>query len=354
MKNLHIQNTDKFIEPYINFINKHFNPDFHLFAVITSNKSDRFNSKHENIHYIYKKLSRLLMLLKYMYKSERIFLHGLFNIKIVLILFLQPWLLKKCSWIVWGGDLYKYRRPNVTLKQKGLEFVRRFVIKNMHELLPIVEGDFKLAQQWYKTKAVYRHNAIYVTNLETINRLNPNNCQEKHGEIRLLVGNSATPSNNHEEIFEKLSKFKYKDIRLFVPLSYGDEVYADKVISKGKQIFGEKFIPLTKFMDKVDYISLLNSMDAGIFNNNRQQAMGNIYLLLYLGKKVILKDDTSMWEELDNKYYISSIRDIDYGDFKFLYELDKKKRDHNIEEASSRYDAEKVKAIWKKIFNGEQ
>ena len=36
------------------------------------------------------------------------------------------------------------------------------------------------------------------------------------------------------------------------------------------------------------YISFLGSIDIGIFNNNRQQGMGNITNLLYLGKKVYL------------------------------------------------------------------
>ncbi|GAA0606418.1 TDP-N-acetylfucosamine:lipid II N-acetylfucosaminyltransferase [Virgibacillus siamensis] len=351
MKNLHIQNMDKFIEPYINFINKYFNPDSHLFAVITSNKDKVFKSRHKNIHYIYKSFSSLLVLINFMYKAERIFLHGLFNSKIIFLLFLQPWLLKKCYWIVWGGDLYKYRESKVTFKQKGGEFVRRFVIKNMSELLPIVEGDFKLAQRWYNTKARYRYNAVYVNNLEVINLVDFNTSKENNDdEIKLLIGNSATESNNHEEIFDKLSKFKEKHIRLFVPLSYGDEAYADKVISKGEEIFGEKLVPLTKFMNKTDYIKFLNTMDAGIFNNDRQQAMGNIYLLLYLGKKIFVKEGTTMWEELNKKYYVSSVRQLDDIDLNWLNELDEKKQSHNIEKASSRYNVEKAKAAWKKIF----
>ncbi|WP_083234102.1 TDP-N-acetylfucosamine:lipid II N-acetylfucosaminyltransferase [Candidatus Marithrix sp. Canyon 246] len=75
---------------------------------------------------------------------------------------------------------------------------------------------------------------------------------------------------------------------MFVPLSYGDPkgVYIKEVISTGTKIFGDKFIPMTEFMDFDKYLNFLGSINITIFNHNRQQAMGNTITLLGFGKKV--------------------------------------------------------------------
>ena len=38
--------------------------------------------------------------------SRKIILHGLFDFRLIICLFFMPWLLKKCYWVIWGGDLY--------------------------------------------------------------------------------------------------------------------------------------------------------------------------------------------------------------------------------------------------------
>ncbi|MFC6669724.1 hypothetical protein [Marinobacterium aestuariivivens] len=51
-------------------------------------------------------LKKTVALSKSMWQAEKIILHGLFNSHIFYILAFQPWLLRKCSWVIWGGDLY--------------------------------------------------------------------------------------------------------------------------------------------------------------------------------------------------------------------------------------------------------
>lgn len=71
---------------------------------------------------------------------------------------------------------------------------------------------------------------------------------EKKEELHIQIGNSADSSNNHFEILNKLEKFKNKNIKLFCILSYGDKIYAEKVIKYGEKIFKEKFIPIEKII----------------------------------------------------------------------------------------------------------
>lgn len=209
MENLHIQNTDKFIEPYINFVNKNFSQDEHLFAVISLNEHDIFDSNYKNIHYIHRNIRGFLTITKYMYKSKKVFIHGLNKNKIVLLLFLQPWLLKKCYWIVWGDDLYRYRKEKNTVKLKVLEYLRKFVIKNMGGLVTHIKGDYELAKKWYGAKGKYYYSFMYPSNL--YKEYDFSRIKKSDGKIYIQVGNSADPSNNHIEIFNKLLDMNNKD-----------------------------------------------------------------------------------------------------------------------------------------------
>lgn len=348
---LHIHSLDKFTEPYIQFINSSYDINQHQFVILLKKKDRRYGNQYPNVLYV-SNFSEFIKLILKMNISERIYFHGLTGMKKVMLLFFQPWILAKSNWILWGADLYSYRKPKKNIKQKIHEFARKYVIRNINEILPIVEGDYHLAKKWYRTKAKYRYNAIYVTNLSAINNGNFTEVYENTNEFRFLIGNSADPSNNHKDILFKLSKFKDENIKLYVPLSYGGgSGYIEEITKLGYQLFGEKFIPLTKFMKNTEYIRLLSTMNVGIFNNDRQQAMGNIYLLFYLGKKVFIRNDTTMWNELEQHYYLRSVEEIENESLEFICSLRESERKHNMEEASLRYDIHKVKAHWQKIFS---
>ena len=118
--------------------------------------------------------------------------------------------------------------------------------------------------------------------------------ETKGGPINILIGNSADPANNHFEILEMLSAFTNESISIYCPLSYSsDQDYVGLVIHKGQELFGDKFIPLTQMMATQEYAKFLNNMDIAVMNHYRQQGLGNIMPLLYLGKKVYLRSDIS-------------------------------------------------------------
>lgn len=125
---------------------------------------------------------------------------------------------------------------------------------------------------------------------------------DKQGDFKLdvkrtdiLVGNSASPNNNHLEIFELLKKIKIdSDAKIIVPLSYGDESYKNKIIEKGMKFFGERFLPITEFMTILEYSQLLNRCHTMIMNHKRQQAAGNIALGLLMGAKVFLNENNPL------------------------------------------------------------
>jgi len=273
--------------------------------------------------------------------------------RILLLLFFQPWLLKKCYWIVWGADLYTYRNPRKSIRSKIREFIRRRVIKNFGHVCTLVKDDYELAREVYNVRGKYLP-AVYLSEEweNTISQVLETTTVRSGNNLKIIVGNSATETNHHIEVFKLLEKFSTQNIEIYCPLSYGDATYADEIIIYGTKIFKDKFKPLVKFMDKVDYIEFLGTMDIGIFNNDRQQGLGNIYSLLSLGKKVYLREDTSMWNELHSEkelsvYSINKVGNISFEEFlEFNNENIEKNRVVMYENYSQKANVE----IWRNIF----
>lgn len=105
----------------------------------------------------------------------------------------------------------------------------------------------------------------------------------------VLVGNSANYTNNHLDAFEILRKVNLDGRRVICPLSYGYPWYRRLVMKRGYDLFGDRFIPLTDFMPHAEYINLISSCSDVIMNHLRQQALGNIIAMLYLGARVFLQ-----------------------------------------------------------------
>lgn len=105
----------------------------------------------------------------------------------------------------------------------------------------------------------------------------------------ILIGNSNSETSNHMDAFDLLSKAGLQDIKIFVPLSYGGkDSYKQAVIRSGKKLLGEQFVPMTDFIALQEYIKILSSCSVGIFYHYRQQGMGNILAMLWMGARIYM------------------------------------------------------------------
>lgn len=340
----HIASNSTFIIGLIQFIKENFNSEEHNFFLTVGDSKDTATIKgYKNVALSSSstsgKFSHYLEIVYAMYDADKIILHGLFNIRLVIILFANPWLLKKCYWIIWGGDLYTYQLNERTWKWKVKEFIRRPVIKNMGHLVTYIPGDVELARKWYSAKGKYHECLMYLSN--TYKALDVPSTQTD--TINIQIGNSADSSNNHIEVLEKLLPFKDENIKLYAPLSYGDKSNAKKVIAKGKELFGDKFIALTDFVPFEEYLQFLGSIDIAIFNHRRQQAMGNTITLLGLGKTVFIRSDTTQWQFFKEK-------NIKVYDSIKLESLDKKEHLDNILKVKDYFSEETLKKQLKELF----
>ncbi|MEL7834406.1 TDP-N-acetylfucosamine:lipid II N-acetylfucosaminyltransferase [Fodinibius sp. Rm-B-1B1-1] len=111
----------------------------------------------------------------------------------------------------------------------------------------------------------------------------------------ILLGNSASATNNHLEAFELLSSINLGDRKIITPLSYGSEKYAKAIVDEGQKLFGDQFVPLNKFLPIDEYNRVISHCGIVIMNHYRPQAMGNIIAALYMGAKVFL-NTTNVYE----------------------------------------------------------
>ncbi|MBE9468638.1 MAG: TDP-N-acetylfucosamine:lipid II N-acetylfucosaminyltransferase [Bacteroidetes bacterium] len=230
---------------------------------------------------------------------------------------------KTLIWALWGYDLYnfigyigkskKYATTIVkkSLKQKILDFYTYNIIyKSVARKIDIceflLETDFNLLKKHAKTNAIWMSNCYQFledyTNLYE-NYLITNNY--------IMVGNSSTPSNNHELVFQKIKTIS--DRKIICPLSYGDTQYGKKIIALGNSIFHSNFFPITEFMKMDEYLALLKKCSHFIMGHERQQAFGTIVLAAYLGSKVFLQKNNPLYE-----WFISNgviVYDINQNNF---------------------------------------
>jgi hypothetical protein len=113
----------------------------------------------------------------------------------------------------------------------------------------------------------------------------------------VLLGNSATASNNHIEALDWL-RSRADNARLIVPLSYGDAGYGQRVAAHGRKQFGERLDPLTGWMALADYNERIRRCGFVVMNHRRQQAVGNVTSALYKGATVYLRRENPLFEFL--------------------------------------------------------
>lgn len=227
---------------------------------------------------------------------------------------------KKTIWLGWGYDYYDRllfaAYPNGLLlpqtealvaqsprPNKFLSFARRAksitgkllgkgsnpnpeLLGRIDYFIPVLDIEHKIISDlnpWFKARYL-------CWNYGTVeDDLSCNTSVSKNVRNDILVGNSATPENNHLDIFQMLSRLSdTAGRRIVVPLSYGDEWYKHQIIEAGHRHFGRNFLPLTNFMAKDKYISILDSCGYVFMNHLRQQALGNICIMMLKGAKIYL------------------------------------------------------------------
>lgn len=329
----------------------------HLFIFRKKDKSGKFTytpAIESRIIYSTNFIHLTRYILPKMESAKWIYFHYLPYGPSLILWALKPSLIVKSTWIVWGGDVFIYKQKNLSLKNRLFEFLRRRIIPRFPEIAAFVEADAREAIKVYNSKAEYIQILYPIpVNLEDLVDL-----KTKSPEItkKILIGNSADPSNNHLEMLEMLSGFCQENIKIYCPLSYSiDQSYIDSVVKKGHEIFDEKFIPLLTMMNTREYALFLNDMDIAVMNHRRQQGLGSIMPLLYLGKKLFLRSETSSYPFLTNAGCIifdtCSMNRSNFDQFIFIHKTSCEANKNVIEKMIN---PSYYSPLWNNLFNKHQ
>ena len=355
---LHIVQDTEYANDFIRFLGTNYSKEDHFVYVIENDKRRSTVEHPDNCGWEYFRINKrdIFAFGRKARKADKVIIHGLFDTILLAWLFFHPLAMKKVVISIWGGDLYVHNtvanNPNARLKSKVLDWVRGIVFRRTYLFLNDMAEDYDLLKEWYHVKGKSIH-IIYPASVDRdFLEKAAVEKQNKPNKTVILLGNSATATNMHEEALNILEKYKNENIEIYCPLSYGKEEYAKEVIQIGKRLFGEKFIPVTNYMKPEEYCKLLSSVDVAVFNNNRQQAMGNIAMLSYLGSKMYLRDDTTMWEQYVRKgkcdfHKVSDIKNYSFEEF-CANPIEKQLQ--NKKYFSQLWDVEYLKSMWDKVL----
>lgn len=354
--NLHLMTEGKFVERFVRFVNKYYPERENYFYIYNKEPEEeqRTQLSFDNLEYtddLFKAVDLSFV------GDSKVFVHSFYLIHTI----------KYCNYlvkhipadrivlIIYGADLYNNRyilkdnffHPGIWVQ----EYDKKRMIKGISNFMTFASPDFELMRKWYGAKGS-QYDCLYPSNanVELLSTLRGEGRREE--SVRILLGNSATVTNKHMEALDWLSKYRDEDITIICPLSYGDMNYAHKVEDKGKGYFGDNFKPIYDYMSIDDYSRLLSSIDIAIYNNNRQQATGNIEILGYLGKKIFVRSDTTTWQHYvgrDNCVFYDT-KCIDTMKFEEFISNNEEGIAVNMRYFEKIWDDDYIKEVWDRIM----
>lgn len=210
----------------------------------------------------------------------------------------------KLAWVLWGAEIYD--RPDVymshlTPRSRALVRMRniRLFLKGKRQQKKLVpmsllrRVDYCLNSSpeiFEEVKAAIgngqlKHLPYSYFTLEDL--VGADLHDKKSSGHNILLGNSATITNNHFDVIRQLEKLHLpEDTKVITPLSYGSPWVKNVVLKYGKRHLGNHFMPLTDFMPRSEYNALLMSCSSFITNHHRPNAFGNVLTSMWLGTRV--------------------------------------------------------------------
>ncbi|NFH91444.1 hypothetical protein FDA33_14760 [Clostridium botulinum] len=330
-KFLHIIPPSKrMMNTYVSMIRENFNMEEHTFMFFEKcTKADEVLFEYGNVEYLCesnKWIDKYKAMYKMYKKYDYVIWHGfLYGGKYMIFLLVFQLYLKKTIWIMRGIDLYNWKHKNKSLKKKIVNLMNYYIRKKIPNVVAIFPTDIEVYRQQFGNKSnIYcLPYPLSKDSFRTMDKLSKRKPRI-NGEIWIQICNNAYAFNNHIGILNYIKKFSDKNVRLFIPLSYGNDYiniihnYKNKVKISYVSEFGEEKIEvLNRLMPPDEYTNLICNIDIGIFGSERQNALGNILRQMYIGNKVFLTKSNPLYVFLKKiGIDINSIEDIQNMNFK--------------------------------------
>ena len=357
IKYLHIWNGSNYatINAFTRLINENFEPTEHFFIVRDSRDNPQQTISHyDNVIWLAGAESEKTQRREFFRRLERaetIYWHAMgWYWTTQLRLILKPRFMKKSVWVEWGRDLYNWKRTD------GLP-LRRLIINNIYKRwhrgvkaqVAIFPADEEVLKKEFPIKGTVYYAEYCAATADFTDSLKPELLDD--GKTHILLGHSATEACHHIRVLEALEKWKEKPIIIHIPLNYGDLDYGRQVKKRAAELFPEdKLDIIEEKMPLEDYIRFLWHIDIGIFDVDRQIALGNICRLLYMCKKIYLPEESLLYKFFtDNNTEVFPLEMLK-GEFDdFIKPSQAVKPSDYIADGM---DSGKIINMWKKVFEG--
>ncbi len=317
---LHIAPDEKFINSAV-WQFENLNPQNNLFIILLEKNQKEYTyvKPNKQVISLIKNKDGFKRILRIYNDYDLICFHNLdvFACRLIMSFSLK----KKILWILFGQEIYNnefiIKKKEIFgkytykyhLKKNGYKFFFR-KIKNilLKKKLP-----YSIIKETIKSRINYC-GCPYKEEIDFINeRINDKIehikfCYypiefifKKDSEVtgeNILIGNSSIITNNHLDAFMYLKKVELGKRKLITPLSYGDMEYQKFIVKKGYKYFPNNFEPLVDFLNLEDYNRYISQCSIAIMANIRQQAIGNVIAMLWMGAKVFLNKKNTLYKYL--------------------------------------------------------
>ena len=206
--------------------------------------------------------------------------------------------------------------PDSILKKLNLEYFRETLLlhKKISYFISYIEEDFHLFSKYYPNTMKFIYSP-FLTLDQYLGNIKQPELITNTGNI--LIGNSASLESNYFDVIEELNVNKSKFSKASFVLNYGETF---KNFKKDVQIEINKELSvkaecITKFMDLKTYVEFLKSCNTAVFLHYRQQAMGNIITLIYLGARVYLSKHNPILHFFNSKGIKINIFESEFEEF---------------------------------------
>jgi dTDP-N-acetylfucosamine:lipid II N-acetylfucosaminyltransferase len=252
-------------------------------------------------------------------KYDRIFLHFL-DPSLYPLLPLVPSGIK-VVWLFFGADAFDLFDGLYFLQPLSRQYYRKIEKENRHKKIKVDLLSFykRLRLNW-KNRRIRRKAFLRIDyfghfvledyslvkrkfkarfeflpfTFNSLDALDHDRSGNKLGD-NILIGNSASITNNHLEVLEKFKSIGYKDRKIYFPLSYGNKAYCADLEKRAGDLFGGNFVPLKDFIPFDEYKRLLNTCGFVIMNHNRSQGSDNVLICLCNGAKVFMSEESFIY-----------------------------------------------------------
>lgn len=228
---------------------------------------------------------------------------------------------RELNWMVWGGDLYNIPAlDHLCYEPLTLE---KYVKKDWSAQTLLYQSKVLITQALFRKKAYSKVKNIltwmneeyqfalahlpihaeqkffFYENQLPYEKLEAQEKSTARGNsLRLIVGNSGYPTNNHMDVVQFLEDH-HVQADLIIPVSYGDPRYIS-FLKKNVRFTHGKIEFIERYMPFEEYLNLILNAEALVMNTIRPQGYGNILIMMYMNKAVFFNSKNISLPDLTN------------------------------------------------------